>query len=96
MAVLLPPDALARVRVGISISDSSDLARLGLTDTHLRLALGEVARAVLVGGGKLAYPLVLTQHEFRLRSTHRHRGLPTAKDTSGFTILLPVTNGTEH
>lgn len=52
---LLPPDALSGVRIGLSASESPDLSRLGLVETHFRLALAEVARSVLVGGGKLAY-----------------------------------------
>jgi hypothetical protein len=52
---LLPPDALSAVRIGISASESHDLGRLGLVETHFRLAIGELARSVLVGGGKLAY-----------------------------------------
>lgn len=52
---LLTPDALRGVRVGISVSESPDLGRLGLVETHFRLALGEIARALLLGGGLLAY-----------------------------------------
>ncbi len=52
---LLSPDALAGIRVAISASESADLDRLGLVETHFRLALGEIARSILVGGGKLAY-----------------------------------------
>jgi hypothetical protein len=52
---LLPPDALAGVRIAISASESADLGRLGLVETHFRLALGEIARSVLVGDGKLGY-----------------------------------------
>ncbi|MEV6932077.1 hypothetical protein AB0M46_47370 [Dactylosporangium sp. NPDC051485] len=52
---LLPHDALRGRRIGVSISDSPDLGRLGLLTSHLRLALGEIARAVLVAGGSLAY-----------------------------------------
>jgi len=52
---LLPPDALAGVRLGISVSQSADLGRLGLSEAHFRLTLGELARLVLVGGGTLAY-----------------------------------------
>lgn len=37
------------------MSDSPDLARLGLAKLHLRLALGEIARSVLVAGGRLVY-----------------------------------------
>jgi len=54
-ANLLPPEALAGVRIGVSVSDSPDLARLGLSEVHLRLALGEMARVVLIGGGRLVY-----------------------------------------
>jgi hypothetical protein len=52
---LLPADALTGKRIAVSVSDSPDLARLGLTDTHVRLALGETTRAVLVAGGGLLY-----------------------------------------
>ncbi len=52
---LVGPRALAGVRVGVSVSDSPDLARLGLDESHVRIALGELARAVLVAGGELAY-----------------------------------------
>jgi hypothetical protein len=52
---LLPPLALRGMRVGLSVSDSADLKRLGLTSIHFQLALREVARMVLIGGGKLAY-----------------------------------------
>jgi hypothetical protein len=37
------------------VSNSPDLARLGLTETHLRMALGEIARAILVADGGLSY-----------------------------------------
>ena len=52
---LLPPDALKGVRLGISVSESPDLMRLGLLESHFRLAIGEIARCVLVSGGHLAY-----------------------------------------
>ena len=52
---LLPPDALNGVRVGLSVSESADLPRLGLMETHFQLALGEIARCVLGASGELAY-----------------------------------------
>lgn len=52
---LLPPDALRGITLGISVSDSPDLAQLGLLEIHFRLALAEIARSVLVSGGRLAY-----------------------------------------
>lgn len=52
---LLGPNALAGVRLGISVSESPDLQRLGLLEVHFRLALGELARTVLVSGGDINY-----------------------------------------
>lgn len=42
-------------RIGISVSESADLPRLGLVERHLRLALGEVARVVIRAGHSLVY-----------------------------------------
>ncbi|GLK62808.1 MULTISPECIES: hypothetical protein [Paracoccus] len=52
---LLPADALRGKRLGISVSDSPDLDRLGLTETHFRMTLGELARTVVIAGGDLYY-----------------------------------------
>ena len=52
---LVPAGALAGVSVGISVSDSADLARLGLARRHCDLAVAEIARAVLIAGGSLIY-----------------------------------------
>ena len=54
-ATLLPAASLLGQRVGISVSDSADLKRLGLMQSHFKLALRELARTVLVSGGTLAY-----------------------------------------
>lgn len=54
-SALLAADALKGVRVAVSASESPDLDRLGLVETHFRLALAEIARSVLVSGGKLSY-----------------------------------------
>jgi hypothetical protein len=53
--VLVPRDALAGANVGISVSDSADLDRLGLRPSHCRLAVVELARAVLLAGGTIVY-----------------------------------------
>lgn len=54
-----PPEDLPEPKAGfslaVSVSESPDLGRLGLTDTHLRMVLGEVARAVLLAEGHLSY-----------------------------------------
>jgi hypothetical protein len=52
---LVAKDALLNVRVGISVSDSADLGKLGLNQRHLDLAVGEIARAVLIAGGTIIY-----------------------------------------
>jgi hypothetical protein len=52
---LLSADALRGLRIAISASESPDLGRLGLVETHFRLALGEIARSVIISGGKLCY-----------------------------------------
>lgn len=52
---LLPKDALSGVRLGISVSESADLSRLGLIESHFRMALAEISRCVLVSNGDLAY-----------------------------------------
>jgi len=55
VAELIPERALAGIRLGVSVSDSADLARLGLSQRHAEMAVGEIARSVLIGGGQLVY-----------------------------------------
>jgi hypothetical protein len=52
---LIPRNALHGITVGISVSDSADLARLGLDKRHAELAVGEITRAILIAGGTIAY-----------------------------------------
>ncbi|SFD52231.1 hypothetical protein [Roseivivax sediminis] len=52
---LLPANALSGKQLGLSVSDSPDLDRLGLLDTHFRMTLGELARTVIIAGGSLYY-----------------------------------------
>lgn len=49
------PEVRSGLNVGISVSQSEDLGRFGLTETHVRMALGEIARAVLIADGQLTY-----------------------------------------
>lgn len=67
-------------RIGLSVSESTDLKRLGLVERHLRLALGEVSRAVIraeftpVYGGHLnpeGYTTFLESEMERYGSTAR-------------------------
>ena len=53
--VLVPRDALQGTVVGISVSDSADLARLGLTQAHCEQAVAELARAIFIAGGTIVY-----------------------------------------
>lgn len=72
--------ALEGVNVGISVSDSEDLGRLGLNARHADLAIGEIARAVLIARGRITYggrlkPSGFTQqlmNEVRRYGTTRH------------------------
>jgi hypothetical protein len=52
---LVPPNALRGVQVGISVSESADLSRLGLGPSHCDLAVAELARAVFIAGGSIVY-----------------------------------------
>ena len=52
---LLPPNALKDKCLGISASNSPDLDRLGLLDTHFRMTLGELTRIIIIAGGSLYY-----------------------------------------
>ncbi len=52
---LIPRDALAGRRVGLSVSESSDLAALGLSERHCRMVVAEVTRAILLAGGTVVY-----------------------------------------
>jgi hypothetical protein len=52
---LVPSNALADTTVGISVSDSADLGRLGLGSAHCELAIAELARAIFIAGGTIVY-----------------------------------------
>lgn len=72
---LLPQDALKGKCLGISISNSPDLDRLGLLDTHFRMTLGEIARAVVIAGGSIFYGGHLQREgitNFLIEELHRY------------------------
>lgn len=86
-APLLGPRALHGLRLGVSVSGSPDLGRLGLLETHFKLALGELARAVIVSGGDVNFGgyldvggyteyLVQEMHRFNRRDRPFHSLLP--------------------
>ncbi|MBX3099584.1 MAG: hypothetical protein KF761_08390 [Salinibacterium sp.] len=52
---LTPRDALSGQKIALSVSESADLARLGLTELHCRLVVAEVGRAIMLAGGTVVY-----------------------------------------
>lgn len=52
---LISRDALSGHKVALSVSESADLARLGLTEQHCRLVVAEVGRAIMLAGGTVVY-----------------------------------------
>ena len=57
-------EPLSQKAVAISISDSADMAALGLATEHLRDAMAEVARHLLAMGARLVYGGDLRAHGF--------------------------------
>jgi hypothetical protein len=57
-------EVLANRSLAISISESPDMASLGLSDEHVKDAMAEVARHMLALGMKLVYGGDLRQHGF--------------------------------
>lgn len=53
--VLAAPNALSGTRVGLSVSGSADLERLGLSEAHINLVVVEIARAIILAGGIVVY-----------------------------------------
>lgn len=52
---LIPRDALSGQKIALSVSESADLARLGLTEQHCRLMVAEVGRAIMLAGATVVY-----------------------------------------
>jgi hypothetical protein len=86
---LVPNAALAGVDVGISVSDSADLARLGLEPRHAELAIGELARAVLVAGGRLTYGGRIRPSGFTQQLMHEVRRFGESRQSLTICLALP-------
>lgn len=52
---LVPHDALVGHKIAISVSESADLHRLGLSERHLGLTIAELSRAIAIAGGVVVY-----------------------------------------
>lgn len=86
---LIPRDALSGVTVGLSVSDSSDLARLGLDARHAELAIGEITRAILIAGGSIAYGGRLRPSGFTQQLMNEVRRFGVARHSITFYLALP-------
>jgi hypothetical protein len=87
--VLVPRDALNGTIVGISVSESADLGRLGLSATHCELAVAELARAIYLAGGTVVYGGRLVPAGFTdilLAELHEYRG-----DRNALVLCVPET-----
>jgi hypothetical protein len=85
---LLPRDALSGVRLGLSVSASPDLGRLGLLETHFKLALAEITRLIVVSGGQLAYGGHLDANGYTAFMSHELERY--SRRTAKFSTLIPM------
>jgi hypothetical protein len=86
-------EPLSQKAVAISISESADMAVLGLAEEHLRDAMAEVARHLLAMGARLIYGGDLraygfTELLFELVARHR-RDADVGDDRPGVASYLP-------
>lgn len=86
---LISRDALDGTTVGISVSDSADLHRLGLDERHADLAVGEIARAVLLAGGTIAYGGRLRPSGFTQQLMNEVRRFGTTRQSLHLYAALP-------
>jgi len=86
VSTLVPPNSLSGTSVGLSVSDSADLARLGLAGRHCDLAVAELARAILIAGGSIVYGGRLVPTGFTQILLDEVRGF--AEDRDALTICL--------
>lgn len=85
---LVPRDALSGHRVAVSVSESADLQRLGLSDLHLRLTIAELSRAIVIAGGIVVYGGAIQQGftEIVLEETERY-----GNASGAFEHIVPYT-----
>lgn len=83
---LVPRDALSGVRVALSVSESADLARLGLDPVHLDLTIAELTRAIVIAGGTVVYGGRIDEGFTRIVQEQSER---YARDQTAFEHLVP-------
>lgn len=86
-------EPLSRYSIAISISESADMAVLGLSEEHLHDAMAEVARYLLAMGARLMYggdmrPKGFTEVLFELAARHR-RDADLGDERVGITNYFP-------
>jgi hypothetical protein len=86
---LVPHAALRDLDIGISVSDSADLSRLGLDARHAELAIGEIARAILVAGGRLTYGGRIIPSGFTQQLMHEIRRYGESRPSLTICLALP-------
>lgn len=90
---LIPRDALRGIAVGLSVSGSPDLVRLGLDERHAELAVGEIVRAVLIAGGTIAYGGRLRPSGYTQQLMNEVRRFGVARHSLTLYIALPEHQG---
>lgn len=93
---LVRRDALTGVNVGISVSDSVDLDRLGLNARHADLAIGELARAILIAGGHITYGGRLKPSGFTQQLMNEVRRYGTTRHSLTLCLAEPEHRGLSH
>jgi SLOG cluster2 len=91
---LIPSNALSGLRIGMSVSDSADLSRLGLTPMHCDLAIAELTRAIILAGGTIIYGGRLDPPGFTtimLKEIRRYR-----EDREALIICVPHSEHRHH
>lgn len=85
---MVPRDALSGHRVAVSVSESADLHRLGLSDLHLQLTIAELSRAIVIAGGVVVYGGAIEQGftKIVLEETERYGSV-----TGAFEHVVPYT-----
>ena len=85
---LVPRDALSGRRIAVSVSESADLQRLGLSDWHLQLTIAELSRAIVIAGGIVVYGGAINQGftTIVLEETERY-----GNATGAFEHIVPYT-----
>jgi SLOG-like protein len=90
---LVPRDALSGRRIAVSVSESADLQRLGLSDRHLQLTIAELSRAIVIAGGIVVYGGAIQQGftKIVLEETEKYGNV-----TGAFEHIVPYTEHAKH